>query len=144
MSKKRTRARKKSQVEKRPVDKKAMVKNILRLLVLVAVTLAVYLIYQLLVNKYFYPVMITYMTLAAASILSYVIYNRGFSRRGLTPEMLPDTMSQEEKEEFIEDGARRLRRSRPLLIVVFAFAFTFIMDVFELIILPLFKGIFGI
>ena len=82
------------------------------------------------------------MVLAAAAILTYVIYNRGFSRRGLTPEMLPDTMTEEEKTEFIEDGVRRLKKSRPLLIVIFAFAFTFVYDVIELIAVPFFKELF--
>lgn len=129
---------------RKPIDKRVLCRNILRLLVLVAITLAVYIVYKVLVDMYFYPVMITYMALAAISIFAYVIYNRGFSRRGLTPEMLPDTMSEEEKEEFIEDGKRRIRKSRPLFMIAFAFVFTFIMDVIELIALPFFRGIFGL
>lgn len=130
--------------KKTPADKQLLLRNVLRLLVLIAVTLAVYIVYRLLVDKYFYPVMISYTALAAVSTLAYVIYNRGFSRKGITAEMLPDTMSDAEKEEFIEDGKRRIRKSRPLFIVAFAFIFTFLMDILELIALPFFKGLFGL
>lgn len=124
-----------------PVDKKTMYANILRLLILIAITLAVFLVYKILIDKYFYTVMITYMSITVAAVLAYVIYNRGFSRRGVTEEMLPDTMSKEEKQEFIEDGKRRLRRSRPLFMVIFAFAFTFVMDIIELCAIPFFRGL---
>ena len=125
-------------------DKRLLLSNILRLLVLIAVTLAVYIVYRVFVEMYFYPVMITYTVIAAASTIGYVVYNRGFSRRNVTLQMLPDTMSDEEKTEFIEDAKRRLVRSRPLFIVAFAFMFTFIMDVIEIIALPFFAQLFGL
>ena len=129
--------------EKKALDKKEIYGNIGRFVCLVVVTAIVFFTYRLLINQYYFEVTLTvYMVLAAAAILTYVIYNRGFSRRGLTPEMLPDTMTEEEKTEFIEDGVRRLKKSRPLLIVIFAFAFTFVYDVIELIAVPFFKELF--
>ena len=47
------------------------------------------------------------------------------------------------KREFIEDGKRRLVRSKPLLILVIAFIFTFALEALELIALPFFAEIFG-
>lgn len=119
--------------------------NALRLLCLVAVTVFVFVLYRFLIAKY--PsvyILIAYTAIATAATLAYVIYNRGFSRRGITVDMLPDTMSKEEKEEFVEDGKRRIRRSRPLFIVIFAFAFTFLLDILELFAFPFFKGLFGL
>ncbi len=125
-------------------DKKLIYGNILRTLCLIAVTMCVFCLYRFLPSVTSPKlVLISYMSIATATILAYVIYNRGFSRKGLTPEMLPDTMSAEQKEEFIEDGKRRLRKSRPLLIVVVAFAFTFLVDVIELFGIPFIKDIFG-
>ncbi len=125
-------------------DKKLIYGNILRTLCLIAVTMCVFCLYRFLPSVISPKlVLISYMSIATATILAYVIYNRGFSRKGLTPEMLPDTMSAEQKEEFIEDGKRRLRKSRPLLIVVVAFAFTFLVDVIELFGIPFIKDIFG-
>ncbi len=131
--------------ESSQIDKRAMYGNIMRLLCLIAVTMVVLCVYRFLINRYYFEVvLIVYMVLATVSTFAYVIYNRGFSRRGLTPEMLPDSMSAEEKAEFIADGERRIKRSRPLLIVVVAFAFTFVFDIIELFAIPLFKGLLGI
>ena len=125
--------------------KKTAQKNILRLLAIIAVTSVVFCIYRFFINYYFFDkVLIIYMLLATVCIFTYVIYNRGFSRRGVTAEMLPSTMTDEEKAEFIEDAERRLRRSRPLLMLIIAFAFTFVVDILELYALPLLKEIFNI
>lgn len=119
--------------------------DIIRLLALIATVAGVYGAYKFFLSAfedYTLHILIIYSVLATVSTLTYVIYNRGFSRRGLTPEMLPDTMSEEEKQEFIEDGEQRLRRSRPLLMVVLAFAFTCVAELVELIALPFIMGVF--
>ena len=127
----------------RPVDKKVTLSNLARLGALVLVTAVVFVSYRLLVSTRFAQItLIAYMTVAAAAILTYVIYNRGFSRKGVTEDMLPDSMTSEQKAEFIADGEQRLKKSRPLLIVIFAFAFTFIADVIELIAIPFLGGLF--
>lgn len=145
MAKRKRRNTRPTQVEeKRPIDKKTMYANLARLGCLVAVTAVVFLLYRFLINQYFFEITLTvYMVVAAIAIFSYVIYNRGFSRKGLTPEMLPDTMTAEEKQEFIADGERKLKKSRPLLMVIFAFAFTFVYDAIELIAIPFIKGLFS-
>jgi hypothetical protein len=79
----------------------------------------------------------------ALSLLGYVIYNRGFSRRGVTVEMLPTDWSDEQKEDFVADAARRMARSRWLLIVVFAFFFTFAFELVELYVIPTLSNVFG-
>ena len=76
-------------------------------------------------------------------ILTYVIYNRGLSRRKLSEDMLPETWSDEEKREFLADGERRLRASRWMLIPIFAFLFTFAFDMLELYVLPVIRGLFS-
>lgn len=119
-------------------DKQTAKANTARLTVTAVVTLAVFFIYRLLMNTpYFHIAFIAYLVLATAAILGYVIYNRGFSRRGITVEMLPHDWSEDKKREFIEDGERRIKRSRPLLIMVIAFVFTFAIDIIELYTIPL-------
>ena len=126
------------------LDKKLMYGNLARLGGLVATTAAVFAFYRWMMRFYFFNiVLIAYLVAATVVILTYVIYNRGFSRKGLTEDMLPDTMTKEEKKEFIEDGEHRIKRSRPLLIVIFAFVFTFVFDAIELVAIPLFKGLWG-
>lgn len=113
-----------------------------RLMILIVVTMAVFAVYRFSMNyPYFQTIMFVYMALAASVILGYVIYNRGFSRRGVTAQMLPDSWSDEEKERFIADGKRRLDASRWMLYPIFAFLFTFAMEIVELIVIPFFKGL---
>ena len=126
-------------------NKKAAKANALRLLALIAVTMLIFCTYRFLLDFYYFEIVLgIYMAVAATVIFTYVIYNRGFSRRGVTKDMLPDTMTDEEKTEFIEDAERRLRKSRPLLVLIIAFSFTFVVDILELYALPLIQEIFGI
>ena len=119
-------------------DKQITKANTMRLVITAAITLIVFLIYRLMMNTpYFHIVFIAYLVLATAAILGYIIYNRGFSRKGITTDMLPDEWSDDKKRDFIEDGERRLKKSRPLLIVIIAFAFTFAIDIIELYTIPL-------
>lgn len=113
------------------------------LLLLVAVTAVVFGVYRFfLQTPYFVTVLIVYMVLCAVTVFGYVIYNRGFSRKGITAEMLPDSWSEEQKTEFIEDGERRRKQSRWVLIPMFAFLFTFAVDMIELWVLPVIQNLF--
>ena len=130
--------------EQREADRRLAYANLARLGGLIVTTAIVFLLYRFLINTPFIKItLIAYIATATAVILAYVIYNRGFSRKGLTPDMLPDTMSKDEKKEFIEDGERRLKKSRPLVSVIFAFSFTFVYDVIELVAIPLIKELFS-
>ena len=105
---------------------------------------AVYFLYRLLLGVISAEiVLVVYMTLATACVLTYVIYNRGFSRKGITKDMLPRDWSDEKKTAFIEDGNRRIKRSKPLLIVIIAFIFTFVIELVELFVIPFFEGFFA-
>ena len=77
-------------------------------------------------------VMFTYMIVLTVLMLVYIIYNRGFSRKGVTVDMLPSEWSYEQKREFIESGERRLQRSKWLLIFIISILFTFIVEAFVL------------
>ena len=125
-------------VKKAEQDRLTARKNAMRLLAMVATTAVVFSAYRFLVTQYYFDiVLIAYMVIAAAVTFAYVIYNRGFSRRGVTMDMLPADWSDEKKREFIENGELRLKKSRPLLILIVAFAFTFVIDILELVALPL-------
>lgn len=106
-------------------------------------SIVVFAVYRLLLNYYYFEyVLMAYIGVSAVCILSYVIYNRGFSRSGITVDMLPDSWSEEKKTDFVEDAGRRLRKSRPLLVAVLAFVITFAFDVLELYVFPFLKSLF--
>ena len=92
---------------------------------------------------YFFPiVMFAYMATLTVLVFTYIIYNRGFSRKGITVDMLPDDWSEERKLEFVESGKRRLERSKWLLVFIISLLFTFIVEAVLLFVLPMFEGLF--
>ncbi len=137
--------RKKKISEVAPSAKKPLSRTALyRILALVALTVVLLVVYRFLMNTPYFPiVMIAYMVVGAAALLGYAIYNRGFSRRGLTLEMLPAEWSDEQKQEFLADGEHRMQRSSWLLIVTFAVFFSFAVDLMELIVIPTIASVFG-
>ena len=99
--------------------------------------------YYFSMNFNFFPiVMISYMVALAVLAFVYVIYNRAFSRKGITEEMRPVEWDIEKKREFIEDGKRRLDRSRWMLMGIIAFIVTFVVEAITLFLIPLFDGWF--
>lgn len=113
---------------------------ILSTLVLTVVVAAFY--YFSLAFDFFPVVMWGYMIALAVLVLVYIFYNRGFSRRGVTVDMLPDEWSSEKKEEFVADGARRLSRSKWMLVLIIAFLVTFLIEALTLFVAPMFSGLF--
>lgn len=122
---------------KRAKQKAAFKKNRRYILPLVLNTVVFFGLYSYLVNKtdYMMPTLWVYFALTAGFCFTYVIYNRGFSRMKLTPDMLPASMSAEEKSAYIADGAERLERSKWMLTIIFPLLMTFILDILNMYIL---------
>lgn len=135
-----------SEKNKPTQEQKKLIKEAVVLLVsLVLVSAAVCATYRFLLGKlYFELVLYSYLAIETLAIVAYVVYNRGFSRKGVTYDMLPIEWSDEKKKEFIEDGKRRLRKSRWLLVIIVAFLFTFALDVIELVVFPFIFDLIGI
>ena len=113
------------------------------LLGLIALAMTLLAVYRFFLTTPHFPIVLTvYMVVFTVLILVYVIYNRGFSRRNLTKEMLNDTWSDEEKEAFLENGRQRMRRSKWMLLLILAIGFTFAFDMIELFVLPYFQNMF--
>ena len=78
---------------------------------------------------------LVYMIIGGVMILAYFIINRAFTGRGVTYEMLPDTMSHKEKEDYLSDVANRERSSRWMLIVIFPIVIALLCDMFYLFVI---------
>ena len=112
------------------------------------------LLLQLLVNSAliigFYFLMATYVEfpylhyiylLAGGGLgIYYVIYNRGFIGKNLTPDALPTDMSTAEKQKFIEDCMARMKKSRWMLTVIIPIILTFAIDIVLLLFIPTLEG----
>ena len=84
-------------------------------------------------------VLVFYSALLLGFGLAYLIYNRFFYKKDLTPEQLPNTMTYEEKLAFIEDGVVRMQKSKWMLLIIFPLLFTFLLDAMDLFIFDLFR-----
>lgn len=119
--------------------------NIGMLLLLVFNTAVIFGFYRyMLTTRYFLPVLVIYMAALALLLIAYIIYNRGFSRSGVTVDMLPDSMTNEEKVAFVEDALCRKKKSKWMLTLIFPFVFTFGFDAISWLIpeniISIFKG----
>ena len=81
-----------------------------------------------------------YLFIGAVFALYYVIYNRGFTGKNITPEMLPDTMSIEEKQKFIDESRERMQKSKWVLTVIVPIALVFAVDMIYLFVIPMLFG----
>ena len=70
-------------------------------------------------------VMIAYMVAFGALLSAYIIYNRAFSRKNITADMLPDHWSVDEKQNFIRDGEERMKKSQWMLMIIIPLLVTF-------------------
>ena len=120
-------------------------KTVLMLVALILVTVALFGFYEIMMrtSSLFRFVLPAYMIISALLILIFLLYNRGVSRQGVTPEMLPEEWTEEQKNDFIEDGKRRLRKSRWMIIPIFAFLFTFAVDAMRLYLPDVLANLFG-
>ena len=94
-------------------------------------------LYFVLIGIGFEFILPIYCAVGAVLGLVFVIYNRGFSGKGVTPEMLPDTMPYEDKLAFIEDSKERLHRSRWMLTVIFPIILAVAIDMMILFLFPM-------
>lgn len=128
-----------SGAEQKAKDKK----KIARILVTVALSVILLVFYRFSLAFEFFPyVMWGYMIALTVLVLVYILYNRGFSRKGVTVDMLPDEWSEERKTEFVDSAKRRMDRSRWILILMIGLLVTFLVDAIELFVIPFFSGLF--
>ena len=116
-------------------------KLLLQLLVNSTLIIAVYF---LVANNVEFPYLHYIYLLAGAGLgIYYVIYNRGFIGRNLTPDAMPEDMPLAEKQQFINDCALRMKKSRWMLTVIIPIILTFAIDMILLYFLPAMQGGMG-
>ena len=92
--------------------------------------------YRVSLNFSFFPyVMWTYMVVLTVLIVVYILYNRGFTGKGITEDMLPEDWSLDRRTDFVQNSRKRLERSKWMLVLIVAFLFTFLLDALELFVI---------
>lgn len=79
----------------------------------------------------------------AGFTIAYIMYNRGFSQKGITPEMLPDSWDTAKKTEFIEAAERRNKASRWMLAVIIPIMIPIALDAIYLFTWPIVQNLFN-
>ena len=95
-----------------------------------------------------FSIHIAYMLIFSITLVIYVIYNRAFTRKSITIEMLPDVWTQEQKVAYILDGEERLKRSKWMLYIIIPFlvpvgADAFILFVWDPYLSTMFTSLMG-
>ena len=112
-----------------------------RMLFLIANTIGLVSLYYILPAIGFFYMPHIYLAVGGALALWYIIYNRGFNTKGKTPDMLSDTLSQEERVELIRAGEERFEKSRWALLILVPILFVFLIDTIYLFMIP--EGLFS-
>ena len=69
-----------------------------------------------------------YMLVFGGFLVAYIAYNRAFTRKEITVDMLPRDWPLEKKQDYINDGKRRIEKSRWMLSVIIPFLVTFMAE----------------
>ena len=80
----------------------------------------------------------------AVFLLVFIIYNRAFTRRNLTVDMLPREWSIEQRENYIADGKKRLEKSKWMLSIIIPLLVTIAIDAIYLFTWPMVQQLFKI
>lgn len=112
--------------QKKPVSRHTK-RQLIWILILTVVMLFVYFGAQA-IPPLALPVMIVYMVALAAFLIAYVIYNRAFSYKNVTEDMLPADWSAEKKRTFMEENRARVEKSRWMLTVIVPLVLVFMAD----------------
>lgn len=84
-----------------------------------------------------------YWVAFAVLLTVYLIYNRAFSRKSISADMLPDSWSEEKKEAYISDGKRRTENSKWMLAVMIPIMIPIMLDAIYLFTFEMLKGLFN-
>ena len=79
----------------------------------------------------------------AGFTIAYIMYNRGFTQKNITIEMLPDSWDIAKKEEYISAVADRQKRSRWMLSVIIPIMVPIALDAIYLFTWPTIQNLFN-
>lgn len=95
----------KPQRQKKPMSPAAKKRLLLTLVNTIVVFVLYYTLVALIHSSTGIKILMTvYATCLAGLLIAYVVYNKGFVYRNVTPEMLPDTLSDAQKTAILEEA----------------------------------------
>lgn len=95
---------------------------------LIGTFILVFGIYQTACYFAFKPILPIYLVITTVLLCVYIVLNRGFSVKPPLAEQLPDAWSEETKQKYIEEDIERKKKAKKLMIWIFPFVLTFLID----------------
>ena len=111
------------------------------MLFLIANTIGFTALYYILPMLGFFYMPHVYLIAGGGLALWYIIYNRGFTLKGKTPDMLSDTLSLEERQELIRVSEEHFEKTRWVLLILLPLLLVFLIDTIYLFMIP--EGLFS-
>ena len=106
-------------------------------LIMLGIFAALAILYYVLLAMHVFWITPVLYTVAATLFLVFFFVNRGFSREPVSREILADTMTEEEKDAFIENDIRRKALGRKIMIVMTPVLLLVLVDMVILFFLPM-------
>jgi len=100
-----------------------------RLLILSGEFIVVFAIYQLFVAMELIAIMWIYVIITCGLFVAYISINREFSRTIPGEDQLPEEWTYEQKTKFIAETRARRDKSKPMIMLMFPFVVTIMVDV---------------
>ncbi len=88
-------------------------------------------------------IMISFLSLLAGFSFAFIFYNKGFTQKKMTAEMLPAEWTDEAKETFLRESKARMKKSKWMLYIIFPLIVTFALDCILLYVVPFFYDVFN-
>ena len=112
-------------------------------LIILANFIVFFVLYLVGVRLNAYVTFLVFTVLFGVTVIGYIIYNRGFTRKNVTLDMLPEEWPPEKKTEFIEDGKRRLEKSKWVLLVMLPMIGIYAYELIDIYVMPIVMQWFG-
>ena len=89
-------------------------------------------------------VMLGFWIAFGVMLIVFVVYNRGFTQKGITVDMLPDSWSEEKKTAYIEGIAKREKKSKVMLVVLIPLGVPIMLEAIIFFTLPIIQNLLGL
>ena len=114
------------------MNKRTLLFGLLRILAMLAVTFVLLFFYLFANRQAWTAVFWIYAAALTALGIAYISWNRGFTRMGVSRDMLPAAWDDAQKDRFLAEAATWRRQSRCLLYLIIPLCLTFLYDIVDL------------
>ena len=125
------------------MNKRTLLFGLLRALAMLAVTFVLLVFYMFAARQCWRAVFWVYFAALGVLGIAYISWNRGFTRMGVSRDMLPAAWDDAQKDRFLAEAASWRRHSRCLLYLIIPLCLTFLYDMIGLFLGDALRNVFS-